>query len=177
MLLSDIAACAAARYNFGTEEDKKKKVYLIVDETAQVANDPYIQILNMAGGSGFVNVASTQTIPDFAARLGDENKARVMLGNFNNLIALRTKDRVTQDFIVETFGESYVYTMQRSHGTNSSTEKNIAHFSGTIQEKKTDALENKFPPDLLGVMPNWQYIGSVSGGKIIKGRLDILVGE
>jgi len=174
MLLSDLAACAAARYNFGTKEDRTKKVYLCVDEAAQVVNDPYIQILNMAGGSGFANVAVTQTIPDFTARLGSEDKARVMLGNFNNLFALRSKDRTTQDFITETFGKSYVYNMQRSHGTNSSTDKNITHFGGTISEKMSDSLEEIFPTDLLGMLPNWQYIASVSGGRKIKGRVPIL---
>lgn len=174
MFLSDLAACAAARYNFGTEEDKKRIVYLCVDEAAQVVNEPYIQVLNMAGGSGFANVAATQTIPDFTARLGSEDKARVMLGNFNNLFALRSKDRVTQDFITETFGKSYVYSMQRSHGTNSSTEKNITHFGGTISEKVSDSLEEIFPPDLLGMLPNWQYMGSILGGRKVKGRVPIL---
>lgn len=175
MLLSDLAACAAARYNFGSKEDKSRKVYLCVDEAAQVVNDPYIQILNMAGGSGFANLAATQTIPDFTARLGSEDKARVMLGNFNNLFALRSKDRTTQDFITETFGKSYVYSMQRAHGTNSSTEKNVTHFSGTISEKVSETLEEIFPPDLLGMLPNWQFIASVSGGRKIKGRVPILV--
>lgn len=174
MLLSDLSACAAARYNFGSEEDKKRKVYLCVDEAAQVVNDPYIQILNMAGGSGFANVAATQTISDFTTRLGSEDKAKVMLGNFNNMFALRSKDRKTQDFIIETFGKSYVYSMQRAHGTNSSTEKNITHFGGTISEKISESLEEIFPPDLLGRLPNWQFMASVSGGRLIKGRVPIL---
>jgi conjugal transfer pilus assembly protein TraD len=29
----------------------------------------------------------------------------------NNLIALRSKDRATQDFIVETFGKTYIRTV------------------------------------------------------------------
>lgn len=174
MLLSDLAACAAARYNFGSKVDRTNKVYLCVDEASQVVNDPYIQILNMAGGSGFANVAATQTISDFTARLGSEEKARVMLGNFNNLFALRTKDRATQDFVTETFGKSYVYSMQRSHGTSSTTEKNIAHFGGNISERVSETLEEIFPPDLLGMLPNWQYVASVSGGRKLKGRVSIL---
>jgi len=175
MLLSDLAAVAAARYNFRDEAlNKQNPVYVIVDEAAQVVNDPYIQILNMGGGAGFVNIAATQTVPDFTARLGNEDKARQMLGNFNNLFALRSKDRTTQDFITETFGESYVYSMQTTKGTNSSTEKNIAHFGGTISERVSETLEEKFPTELLGMMPNWQYIASVSGGRLIKGRVPIL---
>lgn len=175
MLLSDLAACAAARYNFNLG-DKDQKIYLVVDEAAQCVNDPYIQILNMAGGSGFANVAATQTVPDFTARLGSEDKARVMLGNFNNLFALRSKDRTTQDFITETFGTSYVYSFQTTQGTNSTTEKNITHFGGGISERMSETLEEKFPTELLGMMPNWQYIASVSGGRLIKGRVPLITG-
>lgn len=178
MLLSDLTAVAAMRYNFRKEDDnKKRRVYLIVDEAAQVVNEPYIQLLNMSGGAYYVNIAATQTIPDFSARLGNEDKARVMLGNFNNLIALRSKDRTTQDFITETFDEAYVKSRQTTHGTNSSTEQNITHFGGTISDKVGESLEAVFPTALLGKMPNWQYIGTFSGGVLKKGRVPILVGE
>jgi len=173
MLLSDLAACAASRYNFGAG-DPDLRIYLFVDESAQVVNDPYIQILNMAGGSNFANVAATQTIPDFTARLGSEDKARVMLGNFNNLFALRSKDRTTQDFITETFGEAYVYSLQTTKGTNSTTEQNVSHFGGGISERMSETLEEKFPVELLGMLPNWQYIASISGGRLIKGRVPII---
>lgn len=178
MLLSDMAASAAVRYNYRSKkENDARKVYLVVDEAAQVVNDPYIQILNMSGGAGFVNVAATQTISDFSARLGNEDKARVMLGNFNNLFALRSKDRKTQDFITETFGETYVKSVQTSHGNNSTTEQNITHFGGSITEKVGEKLEEKFPTELLGMLPNWQYIASISGGRLVKGRVPIIDGR
>lgn len=178
MLLSDLTAVAAARQNFRTKAvNDANKVYLVVDEAAQIVNDPYIQILNMSAGAGFVNIAATQTISDFSARLGNEDKARVMLGNFNNLFALRSKDRATQDFIIETFGKSSIYSLQTSKGTNSSTEQNITHFAGTISEKVGETLEDTFPADLLGKLPNWQYFASTSGGRLIKGRVPILMGE
>lgn len=178
VLLSDLTAVAAARQNFRTaEENKANPCYVIVDEAAQVVNDPYIQLLNMSGSAGFVNIAATQTISDFAARLGNEDKSRVMLGNFNNLIALRSKDRTTQDFITETFGEGYVKSTQVSKGTSSSTEQNITHFSGTIGERVSEMLEEKFPTELLGQMPNWQFIASLSGGRLTKGRFPITLGE
>jgi len=41
---------------------------------------------------------------------GSEDAARMALGNLNNLIALRPKDRPTQDFHVETFGKTALHT-------------------------------------------------------------------
>jgi conjugal transfer pilus assembly protein TraD len=170
MLLSDLTSVAATIYNYGGEY----RVFLIVDEAAEVVNDPYIQVLNKAAGAGFINLAAVQTIPDLAARFESMDKARQMLGNFNNLVAMRIKDRVTQDFVTETFGETYVYTQQKIQGTTSSTEQNITHFTGSVQERVTEALEDMLPPDVLGQLPNWQYFAMVSGGRLLKGRLPII---
>lgn len=170
MLLSDLTSVAAAFYNYGGNH----KIFLMVDEASEVVNDPYIGMLNKSSGAGFINITAVQTIPDLAARFESMDKARQMLGNFNNLFAMRTKDRVTQDFVTETFGETYVYTKQLIHGTSSSTEMNITHFTGSVQERVTEALEAILPPDLLGQLPNWQYIAAVSGGRLIKGRLPII---
>ncbi|WP_126448145.1 conjugative transfer system coupling protein TraD [Sulfuricystis multivorans] len=173
MLLSDLTSVAAAFYNYGGNH----KVFLIVDEAAEVVNDPYIQMLNKSAGAGFINLAAIQTIPDLAARFESMDKARQMLGNFNNLVSMRIKDRVTQDFVTETFGQTYVYTQQKIHATSSSTEKTITHFTGSVQERVTEALEDVLPPDVLGQLPNWQYIAMVSGGRLIKGRLPIISHE
>ena len=170
MLLSDLTSVAAAIYNYGGQH----KIFLMVDEASEVVNDPYIGMLNKSSGAGFINITAVQTIPDLAARFESMDKARQMLGNFNNLFAMRTKDRVTQDFVTETFGQTYVYTKQLIHGTSTSTELNITHFSGSVQERVTEALEDILPPDLLGQLPNWQYIAAVSGGRLIKGRLPII---
>ncbi len=177
MLLSDLTSVAANLYNFASIEGERKKIFLIVDEAAEVVNEPYISILNKAAGAGFINVAAAQTVPDFAARFESMDKARQMLGNFNNLFAMRIKDRVTQDFVIETFGETYVYSKQVIMATTSSTEKNITHFTGSMQERVTETLDDMLPSDVLGQLPNWQYIGAVSGGRIIKGRLPIIEHE
>jgi conjugal transfer pilus assembly protein TraD len=173
MLLSDLTSVAASIYNYGGAH----KIFLLVDEASEVVNDPYIAMLNKSSGAGFINVAAIQTIPDLAARFESMDKARQMLGNFNNLVAMRIKDRVTQDFVTETFGQTYVYTKMLTQATSSSTEKTITHFTGSVQERITEALEDVLPTDVLGQLPNWQYIAAVSGGRLIKGRLPIVTHE
>lgn len=170
MLLSDLTSVAAGIYNYGGDH----KIFLICDEASEIVNEPYITMLNKSAGSGFINLAAVQTIPDLAARFESMDKARQMLGNFNNLIAMRIKDRVTQDFVTETFGKVYVHSAQVIQGTSSSTATNITHFTGSVQERVTETMEDVLPPDVLGQLPNWQYIATVSGGKIIKGRLPII---
>lgn len=172
LVLADIAAVAGARYNFGAST--KNKISLFVDEAAEVVNPPFIQILNKGGGAGFMCWVAAQTLPDFTVKLGKIDAARKLLGNFNNLIALRTKDRVTQDFITETFGERYVQTLQVAAGISVSSEKNLTHFSGSQSKRVGEALEATIPSDILGMLPNLQYFASIAGGRIVKGRVPFL---
>ena len=53
----------------------------------------------------------------------------------------------------------------------------MTHFTGSVQERVTENLEAIMPPDILGQLPNWQYIAAVSGGRLIKGRLPIIQHE
>ena len=61
-----------------------------------MVNDPFIQLLNKGRGAGLRLTIATQTFAAFAARTGSEAKARQVLGNINNLIALRVLDAETQ---------------------------------------------------------------------------------
>jgi conjugal transfer pilus assembly protein TraD len=93
ILLADLTAVAGDRYNYGV--GARKPINVFVDEAAEVINPPTIQLLNKGRGAGFRMAIATQTFADFAARLGDENKARQVLANTNNKIALRILDAET----------------------------------------------------------------------------------
>jgi conjugal transfer pilus assembly protein TraD len=94
------------------------------------------------------------------------------LGNLNNLIALRSKDRPTQDFIVETFGKTAIHTMRV--GLNSAADAHLGDFTSAYSAQVSESLAEAVPADVLGKLPNLQYFASVSGGRLIKGRFPIL---
>ena len=173
LILADAASVAGSRYNFLSEEEKKKKISLFVDECSDVINDSLITILNKGRGAGFVCWVATQTFPDFAAKLGSENKARKALGNFNNLIAMRTKDRTTQDFITETFGEVGIQQVSSSMSV-SEAEDPTRFGNGSLARQMSERMEEMIPPDVLGRLPNFQFIGSISGGRVIQGKVPLL---
>lgn len=173
MVLADFAAVAGDIYNYGV--GKPAKLHLLVDEAAEVVNVPLIQILNKARGAGYITYLAAQTLPDFIARMGDEARARQILGNCNNLISLRVRDRQTQDFIVESFGETEIQKVSRglSSGVrpdNEDVSKNT-NITKNIQEETVDVI----PPATIGMLPNLEYIAFVAGGRLIKGRLPKLV--
>jgi hypothetical protein len=108
LALADLAARAGMRYNLGGY----RRISLFVDEVSNVINQPLIEILNKGAEGGIFTTCAMQTLADLAKRLGSEDAARMALGNLNNLIALRTKDRPTQDFVVETFGKTAIHTVR-----------------------------------------------------------------
>ena len=168
LALADLAARAGMRYNLGGY----RRISLFVDEVSNVINQPLIEILNKGAEGGIFTTCAMQTLADLAKRLGSEDAARMALGNLNNLIALRSKDRPTQDFVVETFGKTAIHTMRV--GLSSGGDAHLGDFSSSYSTQLTESFEETVPADVLGKLPNLQYFASVSGGRIIKGRFPIL---
>ncbi len=168
LALADLAARAGMRYNLGGS----RRISLFVDEVSNVINQPLIEILNKGAEGGIFTTCAMQTLADLAKRLGSEDAARMALGNLNNLIALRSKDRPTQDFVVETFGKTAIHTMRV--GLSSGGDAHLGDFSSSYSTQLAETFEEMVPADVLGKLPNLQYFASVSGGRIIKGRFPIL---
>lgn len=171
IMLSDLAATAGAIYNY---QEHKRRVCIFVDEASEVVNDPFIQILNKGRGAGFQTTVATQTIADFYSRLGSQDKGAMVLGNFNNYIAQRITDRVTQEFITEKFGECYIESIEHSIGTSGKSDDNGADFSANEGAKLKKELLAKIPADLMGKIPNLQYFGLLVDGRLVKGRIPIV---
>ena len=167
LALADLAARAGMCYNLGGG----RRIYLAVDEMSNVVNLPLIEILNKGAEGGICSICAMQTLADLARRMGSEDAARMALGNLNNLIALRTKDRPTQDFVVETFGKTGIHTMRVA--LNQGADSHVGDWSSGQSAMVTESMEERVPVDMLGKLPNLQYFGSV-GGRLIKGRFPIL---
>lgn len=166
--LADLAARAGMRYNLGGY----RRISLFVDEVSNVINQPLIEILNKGAEGGIFTTCAMQTLADLSKRLGSEDAARMALGNLNNLFALRSKDRPTQDFIVETFGKTAIHALRV--GLSNASDAHLVDFTSTYSSQLTESMEELVPADILGKLPNLQFFASVSGGRIIKGRFPIL---
>lgn len=171
IFLADLAAVAGHIYNYGGIDTE---TYVFVDEAAEVVCTPFVQLLNKGRGARLNTFFAAQSLPDFIARIGNEAMARMLLANANNLIALRTKDRVTQDFIVESLGKVPIHTIARSQDTGAIVDRDPTNYTASYGERKSDVEVDVFSYDLLGKLPDLQYIASVSGGRYVKGRLALL---
>ncbi|WP_295413008.1 conjugative transfer system coupling protein TraD, partial [uncultured Thiodictyon sp.] len=170
ILIADLAAVAGDRYN---HQGRPSPVNVFIDESAEVVNDPFIQLLNKGRGAGLRLVIAAQTFADFAARTGSEAKARQVLGNINNLVALRVLDAETQDYVAESLPKTRVVSIMRSHGSTTDS-SNPVLYTGNTGERVVEEEVELFSPAWLGQLPNFEYIAKLSGGRIVKGRLPIL---
>lgn len=176
IFLSDLVACAASRYTHGGSGDHV--VNLLVDEASNIVNQPYIELLNKSAGANFRNFAATQTIPDFEAALGVASLKDKTLGNFNNMISLRVIDTQTREFVSEQMGEGSVRTAQITQSTSTmGSGDNPLLYNGTYGARTTDADAPMIDPAIMGKIPDLEFIGVVSAGRIIKGRIPLLVAE
>lgn len=170
ILIADLAAVAGDRYN---HQGRPSPVNVFIDEAAEVVNDPFIQLLNKGRGAGLRLTIATQTFADFAARTGSEAKARQVLGNINNLIALRVLDAETQEYVAESLPKARVVSILRAHGSTTDS-TNPVLYTGNTGERLVEEEVELFAPALLGQLPNFEYVAKLSGGRIVKGRLPIL---
>lgn len=174
--LADLANIAGRRYNLGLFALNSKRISLFIDEVSNVINVPLIEILNKGAESGIQTTCAMQTIADLAHRMGSVEAAHVVLGNLNNLIALRTKDQMTQKFVVETLGKTYIANQTLSINNRASDNLSPDYHSGLTRQMNTE-LEPIFPPEFLGKLPNCEAIVQVSAGYVYKTRCPILVKE
>lgn len=98
------------------------------------------------------------------------------LGNFNSLVSLRTKDRLTQEFVAETFGRTYIANTGATL-VNASDTARPGHFSASASRQISSTREDIIPCDVLGKLPNCEFFASLAGGRLVKGRTPILVAD
>lgn len=173
MVLADLASIAGDRYNF---EGRHAPVNLFIDEAAEIINDPCIQLLNKGRGAGIRLTIATQTFADFEARLGSSAKARQVLANVNNLIALRVLDTETQRYITDNLPAIHFRRLEHAHGFTTRGETPL-DYSGTLSQQLRSESADRFPPALMGHLPDLHFIAKLAGGRIIKGRIPLIRSE
>lgn len=172
LMLADLTSAAGSRYNF--EGGGARTVNVFVDEAAEVVNDSFIQLLNKGRGAKIRLFVATQTIADFAARLGSREKATQVLGNLNQSFCLRCIDQDTQKYVASRFPKTRVRSVAVDQAYSTDAD-DIAAEGGRIGERLTETETPLIMPEILGMLPDLEYIASLSGGRCVKGRFPLLL--
>ncbi len=171
LLLADLAAVAGDRYNYSDNDDKP--INLFVDETAEVLCPQLLSLLNKGRGARFRVYVATQTLADFEARLGSKSAAQQFIDNCNHLICLRTQNPETQKFFTDKLPPVRYRYFIRNQGVSTDANHPMT-FTGNLSEQQLEETGDLFPPQLLGELPNLEYVARLGGGRLLKGRLPII---
>jgi conjugal transfer pilus assembly protein TraD len=174
ILISDLTSVAGSRYNYS--DGSGRHVNLYVDELAELINDALISLLARGRGAKIRVTTATQTVADISARLGSEDKARQVISNCNNIVALRTPEPKTQQYLTEALPKTSVKHIMQTQGTNTDAEVPLVYGSN-YGERLMETEKEIFSPEYLGLLPNFHYIAKLTGGKLIKGRLPFIQDE
>ncbi len=172
LFLADFASVAGDRYNYGAD---LKPVNIFIDEAAEVVNEQLIQLLNKGRGAKVRMILATQTIADLETKLGSVERARMVLGNVNTIIALRTTDVGSQEFLTNKILKTQTTTVMRTQGTN--TSGNPALHSANVGERYMEAEADRIQPAILGYLPNLEFFSITAGGALSKGKLPVLIND
>lgn len=171
IMLADLTAVAGDRYNYGI--NTLRPVNLYIDEAAEVINQPTIQLMNKGGGALFRVTLAMQTFADLPARLGDENKARQVLGNANNQIIFRVTDGNTQTYITDSLPKIKYksISLRYGHGADAHLQD---EYKSSYQESVIEEEADLITPAILGELPPLHFFAKLSGGRVIKAKIKIL---
>lgn len=171
MFLSNVVAVAGARYNQGS---RNTRVSLNVDELAEVANIPFIQLENKGGGALFDITFFTQNVQDLTARFGSTAYRDMILGNANNLITFRVSGKDTVDYVMDRIGKTEIHQVDYGQSLSQRTDDSLAHFGGSVSRSIKVKEADVFPRDLLPKLPTFHYIAVFQGGRTVKGVVPLL---
>ncbi|WP_105169405.1 conjugative transfer system coupling protein TraD [Pseudoalteromonas sp. T1lg23B] len=171
MLLADVCANAAERYNSNTETPPR--LSLFVDEAHSALNDPLLDLMAMGRAAEIEVYLSSQTQPDYEHKAGKEIAKR-LTGLCGNVISMRVSDADTQEFVTSRLGETRVTEIQRSRTAQSNTQSHFRDYMSTYIEGFKHVDSEVFPITLLSDLPKLQYVGHFSDGSKRKGVIPII---
>lgn len=168
LLLSDLAA-TAGQIIAGNINDHRR-ISVFIDEASELANEPLLQLLNKSRSAGFNITIATQSTADLAARMGSRDIAQQFIDNCNNVISLRVMNRETASVVTSGLpatSRTHINTSVSSSQVGSGTSSSISR--GMMQEEC-----EKFPPSMLSLLPNFEFVARFANGHFYKGFIPII---
>ncbi|EOH0863461.1 conjugative transfer system coupling protein TraD, partial [Salmonella enterica subsp. enterica] len=181
-MFADLVSVAGHIYKFGHDGDqpesgikeKKPSISLHCDEFNELMGPEFIPMVNKGGGAGIEVTAYTQTWSDIEARIGNAAKAAQVTGNFNTLIMLRVREKMTAELLTSQLPEVDVYTKTLVSGfTDISNPEQGAHFTSNTQDRVSSVRMPLISTAELISLPKGQAFALLEGGRLWKIRMPL----
>lgn len=171
LLFSDLTAVAAKMYLTGT----KCKTNIFADEVAEQINEPFVQQLNKSRGAGFSVFAATQTISDITVKMGSQAHSDMVIGNTNNKLYLRLKDKSTQESASHEIGETSIKSRDINKSTTGYAPGDGMDYGGGYGNRESSSFEEQVPPSQFSKIPDLEYFAALSDGQCLKVRMPYFI--
>ena len=170
-MLSDLTSKAATIYNQQILNDSppKNQVSIFIDECGEVASNALVQLLNKARGANFSLTLAVQSFRDLVKN-GGSDQALQILDNCNSKLCLRVGSLETASVFCDSVNKTYLVNQNKIVSQNFG-ETNTSDGQSSIQSLKKDAL---ISPQMLMGLKNLEYVASVGGNTLIKGKLPLI---
>lgn len=181
-MFADLVSVAGHIYKFGHDGDqpasgvkeKKPSISLHCDEFNELMGPEFIPMVNKGGGAGIEVTAYTQTWSDIEARIGNAAKAAQVTGNFNTLIMLRVREKMTAELLTSQLPEVDVYTKTLVSGfTDISNPEQGTHFTSNTQDRVSSVRMPLISTAELISLPKGQAFALLEGGRLWKIRMPL----
>ncbi len=181
--LSDLVSLTGEIYKRGSVTDepdfldgKKIPILAHLDEFNElVTGDEIIQLLNKAGGAGVMAHLYTQTLSDIEAKLGSSAKASQIIGNLQNLIMMRVREKETAELLTGQLPKVEVSSVTDVGGT--SDDGSLLSFQTNNSDRKTTKEVPMIEPsDVIG-LPVGEAFMLNDGGQCRKLRFPMIVDD
>jgi conjugative coupling factor TraD (TOL family) len=181
--LSDLVSLTGEIYKKGSVTDepnflngKKIPILAHLDEFNElVTGDEVIQLLNKAGGAGVMAHLYTQTLSDIEAKLGSSAKASQIIGNLQNIIMMRVREKETAELLTSQLPKVEVSSVTDVGGT--SDDGSLLSFQTNNSDRKTTKEVPMIEPsDVIG-LPVGEAFMLNDGGQCRKLRFPMIVDD
>ncbi len=180
-MLADLVSYVGERYKHGDAgalrhgaDDRLPKISLHADEFNELAGDEFIPMVNKAGGAGLQVTAYTQALADVEAKLGNPAKAKQVVGNFNNLMMYRVRDKETAMLLTDQLPDVEVVNMTLVAGYNDTSDPESGiDFTSRYEDRITSIQARLIEPQDVMKLPKGQAFALLEGGHLKKVRLPL----
>ncbi|WP_342609039.1 conjugative transfer system coupling protein TraD [Vibrio tritonius] len=164
-------------------------IWLHCDEFQSLMGEEFVPLLNRSGSAGIKINAYTQTLSDIEDKLGSAAKAKVVLGNFNNVYMMRVVDEDTANYLIQKIASCDLWGIDPSTSTSDGLAPQ-SNLSGDGEEEKqprgfyktrtqaavkVEKNEKLITADAILNLPKGQYFAFINGKTLYKIRTPMLV--
>lgn len=172
-IISDLVSLCGRLYSASSEVPIGLDLYC--DEFSNIVRDEFVNLLNKAGGAGIRVTALTQTVNDLGAAMGgNQDKAKMLLGNFGTMSMLRVSNEDTASTLTRCLENiktrsSTPSTMSNDRADSDNGELFTTYNTDTITEANNALVEVN---DLFS-LPKGQAFVLTNGGEVYKIRIPL----